>query len=109
MKSFPKTAARRSEKYRRWVASLPCAHCGLVGYSQAAHADAGKGMALKADDGTCFPLCAPSLGVSGCHALYGASGKLGKTVRRHLEAQHGWATRLLAKDTGNWPKSWGNE
>jgi hypothetical protein len=106
MKSFQKTTARRSEPYKRWVASLNCAHCGRVGYSQAAHADAGKGMALKADDGTCFPLCAPSVGVEGCHVLYGASGKLGKTMRRQLEEQHGEATRALAKSSGHWPKGW---
>lgn len=27
----------RSERYRRAVASLPCAYCGIEGYSQAAH------------------------------------------------------------------------
>ena len=107
--AVPKSVIRRSEKYRRWVASLNCAHCGRVGFSQAAHADAGKGMALKADDGTCFPLCAESPGSSGCHVLFGASGQLGKTVRRHLEWQHGFATRELARETGHWPKTWGDE
>lgn len=105
--SAPKSIIRRSEEYRRWVASLNCAHCGRVGLSQAAHADAGKGMALKADDGTCFPLCASSLGDEGCHVLFGASGKLGKSVRRELEEKHGVATRALAIETGQWPKGWG--
>lgn len=102
----PKSMIRRSESYRRCHPSLNCAHCGRVGLSQAAHADAGKGMSLKADDGTCFPLCASSLGGAGCHVLFGASGKLGKLQRRVLEDQYGEATRALAKSSGNWPKRW---
>ena len=45
----------RSEYYRRYVAALPCIHCGLEGYSQAAHANNsifGKGMGQKAHDCT---------------------------------------------------------
>ena len=37
----------RNEAYRRAVASLPCAICGVPGYSQAAHGSEGKGMAMK--------------------------------------------------------------
>ncbi len=54
----PKDPPLRSEPYRRYVASLPCAHCGRAGPSQCAHADEGKGLSLKASDRTCFPLCA---------------------------------------------------
>jgi hypothetical protein len=103
---IPKAPPRRSEKYRRWVASLPCAHCRRVGLSQAAHADTGKGMGMKSDDSTCFPLCCASLGSAGCHVLFGASGKLNKPVRQHYEEKHGDATRALAKQTGHWPKGW---
>lgn len=104
--AVPKVKPMRSEPYRRWVASLPCAHCRRIGISQAAHADAGKGMATKSDDRTCFPLCAETPDLPGCHVLYGASGKLGKTARRELEEQHGFNTRALAKETGRWPKWW---
>lgn len=45
-----KAAPVRSEAYRRAVASLPCAICGVYGYSQAAHANTGKGMGMKAAD-----------------------------------------------------------
>lgn len=34
---IPKAAPVRSEPYRRAVATLPCAICGVPGYSQAAH------------------------------------------------------------------------
>ena len=45
-----KAAPVRSEPYRRAVATLPCAICGVHGYSQAAHANQGKGMGMKACD-----------------------------------------------------------
>ena len=60
----------RSEKYLRFVASLPCANCGRWGRSQAAHSNSGvhgKGMALKSDDKNTFPLCADAPGLRGCH------------------------------------------
>ena len=41
--AVPKEAPARSESYRRAVAALPCIHCGIAGYSQHAHANAGKG------------------------------------------------------------------
>ena len=44
---IPKAAPVRSEPYRRAVATLPCAICGVHGYSQAAHANQGKGMGMK--------------------------------------------------------------
>jgi hypothetical protein len=104
--AVPKVVPRRSEPYRRWVASLPCAHCSRVGHSQAAHADQDKGTGTKTDDGTCYPLCATQLGEPGCHDRIGASGDDGKAARRELEAKHGEATRALAKSTGHWPKGW---
>lgn len=60
----------RSEQHRKNVAELPCAACGLEGHSQAAHSNDsqfGKGARLKADDFATFPLCAPRLGILGCH------------------------------------------
>lgn len=61
----------RSRPYRMAVASLPCYRCGIHGYSQAAHADEGKGMGLKTDDLTCYPLCGARPDNSGCHEYVG--------------------------------------
>jgi hypothetical protein len=52
------------------VAALPCACCGIDGYSQAAHSNRhqdGKGLGLKADYRATFPLCCTRPGVVGCH------------------------------------------
>ena len=43
-----KAAPVRNEAYRRAVASLRCIHCGVLGYSQAAHLPPeAKGMGMK--------------------------------------------------------------
>lgn len=58
--------------YKR-VAALPCACCGIVGYSQAAHsnrAEDGKGLGLKANYRATFPLCCARPGEIGCHARH---------------------------------------
>ncbi len=49
----------RSEKYRRWVASQPCAACGREGATQAAHLRIMQqaGMSRKPSDELCIPLC----------------------------------------------------
>ena len=105
----PKDAPVRSEAYRRAVASLPCAICGVPEYSQAAHANQGKGMGMKACDMTCFPLCtahpaADGRLVQGCHERFDQGAMFSKAVRRELEPV--WAAdtqrRLLAM--GLWPK-----
>ena len=57
MIAFPKTAAARSEPYRRHVAQLACKACGIQQYSQAAHHNSGKAKGSKADDRACFALC----------------------------------------------------
>lgn len=93
----------RSEAYRRLVASLPCAHCGIHGYSQAAHADQGKGAQIKSDDRTCYPACAPRMGVIGCHALIGMTGSMPRDVRRALEQEYAARTRELIVNAGLWP------
>lgn len=93
-----KAAPVRSEAYRRAVAKLPCAICGVHGYSQAAHANTGKGMGMKACDLTCFPACGPRPGMPGCHAALDQGALFTKAVRRTLEPT--WAAdtqrRLLA-------------
>lgn len=67
----------RSEPYRRYVASLPCIHCGMEGYSQCAHANSGvfgKSMGMKAHDLFTFPLCADAPGRVGCHSQWDKGG-----------------------------------
>ncbi len=69
----PKTEYVRDERYRRFVALLPCFACGLAGFSQAAHsnqAGAGKGLSIKASDEFLFPLCADQPGRRGCHTQH---------------------------------------
>lgn len=63
----------RSEQLRRAVASLPCAKCGIEGYSQAAHANAykwGKSHGKKASDAAIFPLCCTRPDEVGCHVRH---------------------------------------
>jgi len=94
--SVPKERPVRSADYRRWVATLPCYRCGMHGHSQAAHADQGKGMAIKSSDLTCYPLCGPHLDqrttppyqmVPGCHADVGTLGKMTQAERRDFESR----------------------
>jgi hypothetical protein len=92
----PKHAYVRSEAYRRLVAAMPCIHCGIEGYSQAAHSDAGadgKGGAIKADDDTCYPACAPRIGVPGCHWLIGSSNHFPRELKRSIERLYAQHTR----------------
>lgn len=103
VKAVPKEDPLRSEGYRRLVASLPCIHCGIHGYSQAAHADMGKGGHIKSDDRTCYPACGPRPGVIGCHALIGSTGTYTREERRALEAQYAARTREAIRNAGLWP------
>ena len=103
MVALPKEAPERHEGYRRLVAMLPCAHCGVVGHSQAAHADFGKGAHIKSDDRTCYPACADRPGVVGCHSMIGASGYMTRDQRRSLEAQYARDTREIILLSGHWP------
>jgi hypothetical protein len=87
----PKARPWRCKAYRMLVAALPCAHCGAVGYSQAAHGDLGKGTGIKTGDETCFPACGPRVGVEGCHAHIGR--RLQREQRRELERIYAEITR----------------
>ena len=51
----PKEDRHSSEAWRRAVAEIPCVFCGKP--AQAAHRNAGKGLALKTDDCLCAALC----------------------------------------------------
>lgn len=101
--SIDKENAVRSEAYRRLVASMPCAHCGIQGHSQAAHADQGKGGHIKSDDRTCYPACAPRVGQQGCHALIGMTGSMPREQRRELEQTYARQTRAEIIKQGLWP------
>jgi len=95
----PKVPKVRSEPYRRYIASLPCYRCGVHGYSQAAHADEGKGIGLKTDDLTCYPLCGMSYGTGeGCHHYVGR--RMSKEERRGFEvAGAAWARDALIRQS----------
>lgn len=66
MTNFKKLRVR-SEKHKKFIASLSCASCGLDNHSQAAHIGRG-GMSLKIGDDFTLPLCCQRYGVNGCHA-----------------------------------------
>jgi len=98
MPSFLKVPKVRSEPYRRYIASLPCYRCGVHGYSQAAHADEGKGIGLKTDDLTCYPLCGPRLRDPGCHEIVGRS--MDRDYRRVYEQEGAaWAKAELIRQS----------
>ena len=103
---LPKEQPWRSEEYRRLVASYPCIHCGRSGPSQAAHADQGKGLGIKSDDRTAFPLCADGPSRRGCHSLIGIDAMFTRNQRRILERNYGGATRERIKAEGKWKPEW---
>lgn len=95
----------RSEEHRKNVAALPCAVCGIVGFSQAAHANAGvagKGLALKNCDSLTFPLCCDRPGVRGCHSLHDQGGIYTKEERPLREWEHIDATRAALIQQNKW-------
>ena len=99
----------RSEAYRRAVASLPCAICGVPGYSQCAHSNSGKGAGIKASDLDSFPLCtvhpvADGRLVQGCHERFDQGALFTKAVRRELEPVWAADTRRKIQVMGLWPK-----
>ena len=89
----------KDEKYRRWVASLPCIRCGIEGYSQCAHR-CGAGMGTKASDYESFPLCAGRMATYGCH--YEHDHCVGITVdeRRRREDEYVARTQKAARSDG---------
>lgn len=97
---FAKPRRVRSESYRRWVASLPCIACRVEGFSQAAHANYGKGLALKACDLQTFPLCAPHWGMVGCHQMHDLCIDMTRDERRELERRYVEMTQALAREVG---------
>jgi len=96
----------RSEKHRRAVAGLPCVHCGIEGYSQAAHANTGKGMGMKSCDFDTFPLCADRPGVRGCHSQFDQGALFSKHERREVEQRWIAHTRASLAMQPEIPETW---
>jgi len=68
-----KAMPARELAHLKRVAALPCAQCGIEGYSQAAHSNRyqdGKGRGIKADYRATFPLCCTRPGDLGCHVRH---------------------------------------
>lgn len=95
-----KDAPVRSESYRRFVASFPCFACGVEGFSQAAHPNAGKGLSLKTSDLDCFPLCGTHGLTMGCHWLHDNSVEMTRDDRRRAEAAYIKRMHELAREHG---------
>ena len=96
-----------SDPYRRLVAQLPCLWCGIAGYSQHAHLNMGKGLGLKTDDRTGFPLCCSRPGIEGCHVAYDNYRLLesgGREAHREYGIEAGRFTRDQILKAGLWPK-----
>lgn len=90
--------AVRSERHRRLVAGLPCFHCRIQGYSQAAHPNSGKAKGKKTSDADCFPLCCDRPGVVGCHARFDRYELVPRAEMPAFEARAlAWTTQLLTQ------------
>jgi hypothetical protein len=84
----------RSLAHRKNVAALPCMACQRSG-CQAAHANYGKGGALKVCDSLTFPLCPD------CHREHDQGG-IPKQVRRRREVAYVYRTRDALIARGLW-------
>lgn len=93
----PKEHAVTHKGYRQLVASLSCIRCIKPPPSQCAHANLGKGMAIKTDDRMTFPLC------PACHTALDQGAAYRKDERRLMEVQWANQTRTLITRLGLWP------
>jgi hypothetical protein len=98
--SIPKAEPLRSELYRRWVATLPCMACGILGYSQAAHPNQGRGLGQKASDALVFPLCCVRPGHMGCHQMHDLLLDMTLEQRRAAELLYIERTQAMARAAG---------
>ncbi len=101
----PKEAPIQHRAYMDAVRTLACARCGIVGFTQFAHSDEGKGMGLKTDCRYGWPGCGPHGADPGCHWYVGTSGRMGKEARRAFEASAAAHTRAEIRRRGLWPAS----
>lgn len=101
----PKDHPLRSEAFRRVVASLPCAWCGIAGFSQHAHENEGKGARLKVDDRRGMPLCCVRPGIEGCHQRFDQYRLVPGGRQAHIELGRTLSRRTRAQvlDAGLWP------
>lgn len=99
-----KVNALQHQGYMALVRKLPCARCGVVGFSQFCHADFGKGTGIKTDCRRGWPGCGPRPGIPGCHFFVGTSGTLPQAERRAVELEYAIKTRALILAAGTWPK-----
>ena len=100
--SVPKENRVEHEGYRRLVAALPCSHCRIAGYSQAAHPPP-TGKSIKEDDRKCFPLCCTRPGITGCHADFDQYRLIPTADMRAQAAAWGRQTRATIERNGDWP------
>lgn len=98
--NYLKAKTPRSRDYLRWVASHDCFACGISGYSQAAHPNRGKGLAIKASDLDAFPLCSARPGHQGCHVMLDLCIEMTKDERRELEAIYTERMQAIARTEG---------
>jgi hypothetical protein len=94
--SIPKAEPVRDEAYRRLVAALPCAACGIEGRSQCAHVNSDKGKGVKASDTDSMPLCADGPGRVGCHSRFDKYELLTGGRDAHVEQGRVWAAQTRA-------------
>lgn len=100
VRAVPKVLPVRSESYRRWVSTLPCIVCGLVGFSQCAHPNSGRGLGQKASDLDCFPLCCVRGGTIGHHQEHDLLIDMTLEERREREKRYTAQTQQLAREVG---------
>ena len=101
-----KIEPKRSEAYRRAVAEMDCIACGVPKLSNHAHANSGKGKALKADDRDAFPLCVDRPGIEGCHTRHDQRRLIpGLSRAAYIDLEEFWArqTRQEIRAAGRWP------
>jgi hypothetical protein len=101
----PKENALQHEGYMAVVRKLPCARCGVIGFSQFCHSDEGKGMGIKTDCRRGWPGCGPHGDTMGCHYLLGSTGTMSRDERRRLEDEYAAKARAEIVRLGVWPKN----
>lgn len=98
---IPKFNYFRSKKHLKNVASLCCQHCGIDGYTQAAHSNQlqhGKGRGIKASDEYTAALCLK------CHYELDQGKNLSKDERVEMWEKAHKRTVAELKRLGVWPE-----
>jgi hypothetical protein len=107
--AHPKDDLVRSEQYLRLVAAGPCEHCGVSGYSQAAHLQP-EGKQIKVSDLDTFALCTVRPDgtdrlYEGCHKRFDHYELFQKEEVARVAAKWIRATQRRVWATGKWPKN----